>query len=223
MLEGLREREGLREEILRREDELRASRARVVAASDAERRRVERNIHDGAQQQLVALALKLRTIEERVGDDPDLKRAVGDAGERLKSALSDLRELARGLHPSILTTDGLPPALEQLAARAPLPVSVSAPERRFPEAVESTAYFVVCEALANVDRYAEASRADVSVEARNGRLRVAISDDGVGGADAGAGSGLTGLADRVAALDGSLTVASPEGEGTKVTAEIPIA
>jgi signal transduction histidine kinase len=219
---GLAERERLSHENENLLEEVRASRARIVAASDAERRRVERNIHDGAQQQLVALALKLRALEERVGGDEQSRAAVAEAGDRLKSALQELRELARGLHPSILTTDGLPPALEQLAARAPLPVAISAPEERFSEAIESTAYFVVCEALANVDKYAQATCAQVAVERRNGRLVVEISDDGVGGAHAELGSGLAGLADRVAALDGRLTVESPNGQGTKIVAELPL-
>jgi signal transduction histidine kinase len=202
-------------------DELHASRARIVAASDAERRRVERNIHDGAQQQLVALAVKLRMLEEQV-EDEQLRGLIATIGTRLKAALDDLRELARGLHPSVLSTDGLAPALEQLAARAPLPVTVTAPEDRFPEATEVTAYFVASEALANVGKYAQASRAEVSVERRNGRLTIRIADDGIGGANADTGSGLAGLADRVAALDGRLTVDSPTGHGTNVTAELPL-
>ena len=222
MLEGLREREGLREEVLRREEELRASRARIVAASDAERRRVERNIHDGAQQELVALAVKLRLLEDRVDDDTELRAAIGELGARLRRALEDLRELARGLHPSVLTTDGLSPALQQLGSRAPLDVSVSAPADRFPEAIESTAYFVASEALANVAKYAQATHAQVLVEPSDGRLVIEIADDGIGGARADSGSGLMGLVDRVAALEGRLTVDSPGGQGTTVRAELPL-
>jgi signal transduction histidine kinase len=214
MLTGLKEREELREE-------LRASRARIVAASDAERRRVERNIHDGAQQQLVALAIKLGMLEERV-DAAELKAAVQVIRGRLNSALEELRELARGLHPSVLTTDGLQPALAHLANQATVPVEVDVPDLRFPEMVESTAYFVASEALANVAKYANASRASVRVNGDNGQLIVTVSDDGVGGAHAGAGSGLSGLADRVEALGGRLTVTSPPGEGTELVVELPI-
>ncbi len=203
-------------------EELRASRARIVAASDAERRRVERNIHDGAQQQLVGLALKLKLLEERAGD-VTLRADLAEAGERLKDALAELRELAHGLHPTVLTTDGLSAAVEQLASRTPVPVTIAANGDRFPETVESTAYFVVSEALANVAKYARASRADVTLARRNGSLHVEVSDDGVGGADPHAGSGLAGLQDRVAALDGHLTVESHAGTGTRVTAELPLA
>jgi signal transduction histidine kinase len=221
-MEGLAERERLAGENVELLDEVRASRARIITASDAERRRVERNIHDGAQQQLVALALELRLIEERVKDDPELQGMVRRAGETLKKATGELRELARGLHPSVLSTDGLGPALGQLATRAPVPVRVTAPDERFSEPVESTAYFVASEALANVAKYAEATKAEVSIARRNGRLHVQITDDGKGGADPGTGSGLAGLADRVAALDGRLTVESPPGAGTTVSAELPL-
>jgi signal transduction histidine kinase len=202
--------------------QVRASRARIVAASDAERRRVERNIHDGAQQQLVGIALKLKLLEDRVAGDEEVRAGIAQVGDRLKAALDDLRELARGLHPSVLTTDGLAPALEQLASRASIPVTVRAPDERFDEALESTAYFVVSEALANVGKYANASHANVTVERQDGLLRVEVSDDGVGGAHANSGSGLTGLVDRLAALDGNLTVHSPAGEGTRLSAEIPL-
>ncbi len=204
--------------------EVRASRARIVAASDAERRRIERNIHDGAQQRLVALALDLRMLADRATDDQatDLRQMADDAAANLNSALDELRELARGLHPSVLTTDGLSPALRQLAAVAPLPVSVDAPDERYPETVESTAYYVVCEALANVAKHAAASRAEVSVARSNGRLVVCVSDDGVGGADIAAGTGLAGLADRVAAIEGTLTVKNDPVGGARVTAELPV-
>jgi signal transduction histidine kinase len=224
MLAGLREREALRVELLAREEELRASRARIVAASDAERRRVERNIHDGAQQRLVALSLDLRMLEEEAAtlNADQLQAMAAEAGANLKEALDELRELARGLHPSVLETDGLGPALRQLASRSPIPVSLSAPDGRLPDAVESTAYFVTSEALANVAKYARATRAEVLVEQQGRRVTVRIADDGVGGAHTGSGSGLVGLADRVAALDGTLTVESPSGNGTVVIAELPL-
>ena len=222
MVVGLRERESFRSRNVELLEEVRASRARIVEASDAERRRVERNIHDGAQQQLVALAVKLKLLEEDVADDERARAKVVEIEDRLKGALGELRELARGLHPTVLTTDGLPLALDQLAARAPLPVSVSAPSERFPETVESTAYFVACEALANVAKYAQATQAQITVEQRNGQLTVEVSDDGVGGAHASPGSGLAGLLDRVAALDGTIAIDSPAGAGTKVTAELPL-
>jgi signal transduction histidine kinase len=231
MLVGLKERERLSGENERLQaqvrahlDEVVASRARIIAASDAERRRVERNIHDGAQQRLVALALELRLLEHRAASSgsTELGDGLTKAGASLSEALRELKELARGLHPQILTTDGLRPALKQLAARAPIPVSVEAPAGRFLDPVESTVYFIVSEALANVAKYSKAKRADVHVEQRDGKLRLSVKDDGVGGADANAGSGLSGLADRVAALDGSLTVESPPGEGTLVSAELPV-
>jgi signal transduction histidine kinase len=224
MLGGLREREALRIELLEREEELRASRARIVAASDAERRRVERNIHDGAQQRLVALSLDLRMLEEEAAslNAEQLQAMAADAGANLKEALDELRELARGLHPSVLETDGLGPALRQLASRSPIPVTLTAPDGRLSEAIEATIYFVTSEALANVAKYARATRADISVERQDRRVTVQIADDGVGGAHMDPGSGLAGLADRVAALDGSLEVKSTPGAGTVVIAELPL-
>jgi signal transduction histidine kinase len=214
MLAGLRERENMREE-------LRASRARIVTAADAERKRIERNIHDGAQQQLVGLALKLRLLEDRV-DDADLRSSMAALQDRLKITLDELRELARGLHPSVLSTDGLQPALAHLAEHAAVPVEVHAPERRFPEMVESTAYYVASEALANVAKYAEASRARVHVNADNGSVVITVTDDGIGGAHAEPRSGLAGLKDRVEAVDGRLTIISPAGQGTRLVAELPL-
>jgi signal transduction histidine kinase len=203
-------------------DELRASRARIVEAGDAERRRLERDLHDGAQSRLVALALLLRTARIRAGDDGELAGLLERAQEELQTSLAELRELARGIHPAVLTDRGLEPALQALVARAPVPVSVEAelPEP-LPGAVESAAYFVVSEALANVAKYAQATSASVAVRRSNGRVTVDVSDDGVGGADAARGSGLRGLADRVAALDGTLSVDSPAGRGTRLHAEIP--
>jgi signal transduction histidine kinase len=221
---GLAERERLARVNERLLDEVRSSRARIIAASDAERRRVERNLHDGAQQRLVALALDLQMLRDMAttGDTEHLRTTAENASQTLDDALDELRELARGLHPSVLATDGLAPALEQAAARAPVPVDVTAPEERYPEEVESTAYFVASEALANIAKYAAATHAAVSIERRNGCLLVQISDDGVGGAGPHSGSGLAGLRDRVAALDGTLTIDSPVGRGTAVRAELPL-
>jgi signal transduction histidine kinase len=202
--------------------ELRASRARVVESADAARRRIERDLHDGAQQQLVALALALRTARARLDRDP---RAAGElldaASEDLEAAIRDLRELARGIHPAILSDRGLGPALEALAQRLPLPVEIAAPGGRFPAAVEAAAYFVVAEALTNVVRYAHATHARVTVTRVRGSVVVEVADDGIGGADPAKGSGLRGLGDRVAALDGRLEVDSAAGRGTTVHAVIP--
>lgn len=205
-------------------DEIRSSRVRIVTAADAERRRVERNLHDGAQQRLVALALDLRLLEERTSgaSRPELATMARDAGENLRGALDELRELARGLHPPVLATDGLRPALEQLACRATVPVEITAPDDRFDSAIESTAYFVASEAMANIAKYSHATRASVTVHRSNGSLVIEIADDGIGGARAEAGSGLGGLGDRVVALDGVLSVHSPPGGGTRVRAELPI-
>ena len=204
--------------------ELRASRERIVAAGDAERRRLERNLHDGAQQRLVSVALQLQMIQSRIDTDPALaKRLATSASEELSKSLEELRELARGIHPSVLN-HGLKAALDSLASRSGVPTTVSfqAPER-LPEPVELAAYFVACEALANVAKYAQATKASVRVSRRNGVAVVEITDDGVGGAEETAGTGLQGLADRVAALDGTLRILSPPGAGTVVTAELPCA
>jgi PAS domain S-box-containing protein len=199
---------------------LAASRARIVAAGDDARRRLERNLHDGAQQRLVSLALTLRMAARRHPDDTVLVQA----GEELTLALEELRELARGIHPAVLTERGLEPAVESLAARAPLPVEVSiSVGERLPGPVEAAAYYVVAEALANVAKYASASVVSVGVERANGTARIEVRDDGVGGAAAGGGgSGLRGLADRVEALGGRFELDSPLGEGTTVRAEIPV-
>jgi signal transduction histidine kinase len=203
--------------------ELRASRARIVQAGDAERRRLERDLHDGAQSRLVALKLLLSSARLRArGSGSDLEGVLGEAIEELDTSLSELRELARGIHPAVLTDRGLEPALQSLAARAPVPVTVQADDgERLPGPVESAAYFVVSEALANVAKYAQATEAAVSIRRANGRVTVDVTDDGVGGADAAGGSGLRGLADRVAALDGTLSLDSPPGRGTHLHAEIP--
>ena len=204
-------------------EELQASRARIVEAGDLERRRLERNLHDGAQQILVSLSLTLRLAQAKLDSDvEEARNLLTSASEQLALALEELRELARGIHPAVLADRGLGPALEALATRAPLAVDVeAAPAERLPEPVEAAAYFVVSEALANVAKYANASGATVRVSRDNGRALVEVEDDGVGGADPRRGSGLRGLADRVEALDGRLEVASPPGGGTTVRAEIP--
>jgi signal transduction histidine kinase len=209
-------------ELRARLEELRASRARLVEAGDAARRRLERDLHDGAQSRLVALALLLRSARSRAGGDRELTALLDRAQEELQTSLSELRELARGIHPAVLTERGLEPALEALASRAPVPVTLDSEAReRLPGAVESAAYFVVSEGLANVAKYAHATHATVAVRRVNGSVTVEVSDDGVGGADAAHGSGLRGLADRVAALDGTLSLESPAGGGTRLRAEIP--
>jgi signal transduction histidine kinase len=206
-----------------RVDELEASRARIVEASDTARRRLERDLHDGAQQRLVALALDLRLARARVESDPTAAAELLDASIRaLAEATDELRELARGIHPPLLTERGLGPALDALASRAPLPVEFGEmTSERLPGPVESAAYFVVAEALTNVAKYSEATHAEVSVARDNGSLVVEVRDDGVGGANPDAGTGLRGLADRVGALDGKLEVQSPQGHGTIVRAEVP--
>jgi PAS domain S-box-containing protein len=220
------------EEALRRREieeartaELRASRARIVAAADAARRRIERDLHDGAQQRLVSLALEVRMARRRLATDPGSADAfLAHLGDELSAASAELRELARGIHPAVLTERGLAPAVEALAARAPVPVDVlSLPEERLPATAEATAYFTVSEALTNVAKYARASHASVRVACEEGTLVVEVRDDGVGGAEASTGSGLSGLSDRVGALDGSLSVDSPPGEGTLVRAVLPLA
>jgi signal transduction histidine kinase len=207
-------------ELQARLEELQASRARIVEAGDAERRRLERDLHDGAQARLVALAVMLRAARNRA--DGELATMLDRALEELRTSLSELRELARGIHPAVLTDRGLEPAIQALASRAPVPVTVDAAAAdRLPGSVESAAYFVVSEALTNVAKYAQASQATVAVRRENGHVVVEVTDDGIGGADAAHGSGLRGLADRVAALDGKLSLDSPAGRGTRLHAEIP--
>ena len=205
-------------------EQLTASRARIVQAGDAERRRLERNLHDGAQQRLVSLALSLRIAESRLPDDPGAAaRLLAEAGQELALGLEELRELARGIHPAVLTDHGLTPAVEALAARATVPVDVSGlPPERLAEPIEAAAFYVVSESLTNVAKYAAASRASVDLARDDGLLVVVVSDDGVGGADADKGSGLRGLSDRVEALGGRLRVSSEPGHGTTVRAELPL-
>jgi signal transduction histidine kinase len=204
--------------------DLRDARSRIIAAADAERRRIERDLHDGAQQRLVALALTLRMAEKRADEgDPKTGDLVRSAADEAGLALNELRNLARGIHPAILTNRGLAAALDDLATRATLPVEIVAtPAERLPESVEAAAYFVVSECLANVSKHSGASSAQVSVTVADGRVTVSVSDDGVGGAELGSGTGIQGLLDRVGAVDGSLALHSPPGEGTRVVASIPL-
>ena len=212
-------------ELRERLEELAASRARIVTAGDVERRRLERNLHDGAQQRLVALSLSLRLIAQQLDSDPEAVRTgLARADDELALALDELRELARGLHPALLVDQGLRAAVEALAGRSTVPVEIGdMPDAQLPESIEAGAYYLIAEALTNVAKYAEASLVRVRVEASDARVVVEVSDDGVGGADPSAGSGLRGLADRVEALGGSFDIASPGGAGTSLRAEIPFA
>ena len=205
-------------------EEMRASRARIMRAADEARERLERNLHDGAQQRLVAVSISLRLALAKLDESPsDARTLLSAASDELTQAMEDLRELARGIHPSVLTERGLGPAIQVLASRAPLQVSIeNTLEDRLPGPVEAAAYYVVAEALTNVAKYAEASQVDVQVYCRNGSAIVEVVDDGIGGADPSRGSGLRGLADRVEALDGRLGVESPSTGGTRITAEIPL-
>mgnify|MGYP001388253641 CR=1 FL=1 len=204
--------------------ELERSRARAVDSAEAERRRIERDLHDGAQQRLVALAMDLGRARARFADDPDAARAIVDqAHAEAKEALVELRNLVRGVHPPVLTDRGLDAALSGLAALSPVPVSVRVDAAsRPPASVEAIAYFVVAEALTNVAKHARASRASVTVDRAGDTLRVVIRDDGIGGADP-RGQGLSGLADRVGGVDGRLSVDSPAGVGTVIEVELPCA
>ncbi len=207
----------------RQVDQLRDSRSRVVDSVDAERRRIERDLHDGAQQRLVAVAMNLGRARSHYDDDPDTARELLDEAHRdAKQALAELRDLARGIHPAVLTDRGLDAALSGLAGRCPVPVTVSvAAGPRCTPTIEAIAYFVVSEALANIAKHARASRAAVSVYRYEDRLRVEVTDDGIGGADAARGSGIAGLRDRVAGVDGTLEVTSPAGGPTTLKADLP--
>jgi PAS domain S-box-containing protein len=205
------------------EEELRASRTRLVAAGDEARRRLERNLHDGAQQRLVSLSVVLRLARAKLHTDTSAAaELLAGAGDELGRALEELRELARGIHPAVLSDRGLNAALASLAERTPIPVELDTLERRLPEPIEAAAYYVVSEAIANIVKHARASAAAVRVSNSDGHVVVEVADDGVGGADPTAGSGLRGLADRVAVLDGRLRVESPEAGGTRIVAEIPL-
>ncbi len=217
------ENERLQAELRRQLDEVRESRGRIVQAGDEERRRLERNLHDGAQQRLLGLGLALQLVRSHLdGGAEAATELLAEAEAELKSALDELRELARGIHPAILTDRGLEAALRSLAERSTVPVKIVAvPGERLAEPVEAAAYFLVSESLANVVKYANASGVEVSVTRRDGTAVVDVADDGVGGADPARGSGLRGLTDRIQALGGRLSVDSPEGSGTRLHAEIP--
>ncbi len=201
---------------------LQASRDHAVDSAEDERRRIERDLHDGAQQRLVALAMDLGMAREKLRTDPQAAtELVGEAHEEAKRALAELRDLARGIHPAVLADRGLDAAISALAARSPVPVGVEVVTERLPGPVESTAYFVVAEALTNAAKHARAAEITVRIARRDDLLVVEVADDGAGGADPARGSGLRGLADRVAAIDGRLTVTSPAGGPTVVRAELP--
>jgi signal transduction histidine kinase len=213
--------ERLKADLRARVEDLRVSRVRIVEAADEARRRIERDLHDGAQQQLLALALELRVLRASISD-PEAGPLVDGLGVRLDAALSELRELARGIHPAILTRSGLDPAIAALAERSPVPVDVeTAIDGRLAPAVEAAAYFVVAEALTNVARYAKATQAHVELRRDGDAIVVRVADDGAGGADLNAGSGLRGLQDRLAVVDGVLVIDSPPGGGTRLEARIP--
>jgi signal transduction histidine kinase len=217
------ENERLQAELRARLEELRASRARIVEATQAERRRIERDLHDGTQQRLVSIAMTLGLADSRFERDPEAARSLlGEARTALSDALRELRELAQGIHPGILNERGLRAALEELAYAARLPLELDVDlSQRLPERVEAAAYYVVAESLTNVAKYAEATAVGIRVRRSDGRAIVEVADDGVGGADHARGTGLRGLADRVDALGGTLRVESPPGRGTVVHAEIP--
>src|SRR4051794_10668515 len=208
---------------LEKERELKASRARIVAAADEARRRLERDLHDGAQNRLLAVGLELKVLQNQLPDHAAAEH-LGRVREELQLAIEELRELARGIHPAVLTELGLIAALRTLVRRAPLPVDLDyTDDQRCPGPVEAAAYFLAAEALTNVVRYAGATRAEIHVAMTDSTLTIEISDDGRGGADPAAGSGLRGMADRLVALDGALHVDSPAGRGTRVTGVIPCA
>ena len=203
-------------------EDLAASRARLVQAADDARRRIERDLHDGAQQRLVAAALELALLDRRLDGDDSARRALAKAREHLADGLAELRALARGIHPAVLSERGLEAALVALVERSPVPVDlrVIVPDR-LDRAVEATVYFVVSEALTNVAKYAQADSASVELMSARGELVLTVADDGVGGADAERGSGLSGLVDRVQAIGGGLDVSSPRGGGTRLCARLP--
>jgi signal transduction histidine kinase len=217
----LLENERLQAELRAQLAELRASRERIVRSGDEERRRLERDLHDGAQQRLLGLGMGLQLIRARVDPGSEAVQLVDELEEELGKALQELRALARGIHPAVLTEQGLPAAVRALAERTPVPVEVEVPDEPLPPGVETAAYFVIAESLSNVAKYARARHAWVSVASENGSALVEVRDDGVGGARPADGSGLQGLADRVGALGGQLRVESPPGGGTHVTAELP--
>jgi signal transduction histidine kinase len=214
----------LHAELHARLEELSGSRARVIEAGQKERQRLERNLHDGAQQRLIALSLDLRLLERRLDGDAEARTRIDEARREISLSLDELRDVARGIHPAVVSGHGLAVALESLAARATVPVRLSIElDDRVGERVEVAAYYVVSESLANIGKHAHASSASIGVARADGRLIVEVVDDGVGGADSEGGSGLRGLADRVEALGGRLRVWTPRGGGTRVRAEMPCA
>jgi signal transduction histidine kinase len=217
------ENERLHAELRARLEEVRTARARIVEAADEERRRIERNLHDGTQQRLVSISMALGLAQAKLEQDPAAAGAVfGEARQGLSAALEELRELSHGIHPAVLTDRGLVAALQELTLRAAVPVELALDgTERLPEQVEAAAYYVVSEALANIAKYAHATSAQVRVQPLDGKVVLEVADDGIGGADADRGSGLRGLTDRVEALGGRLWLSSPPGQGTIVRAEIP--
>jgi signal transduction histidine kinase len=212
----------LHAELRARLEELRGSRARIVDAGQKERQRLERNLHDGAQQRLIALSLELGVLEDRLGSDPDARTRLDQARREIATSLEELRDVARGIHPAVVSGHGLEVALEQLAARAPVPVHLNVEvEGRLPERIEVAAFYLVSESLANIGKHAHAKSATVKVGRMNGQVVIEVTDDGIGGADTEQGSGLRGLADRVETFDGRVQIWSPSGGGTRLRAEIP--
>jgi signal transduction histidine kinase len=210
----------LHTDLLHQLQELEQSRARIVEAGITERRRVERDLHDGAQQRLLALAATIGRART-VATDPTVRALMEQARGELREALRDLRDLARGIHPAVLEQVGLAAAVETVAEAVPMPVQVAVDTERLPAAVESTAYFVICEALANVVKHARAHRATVTVDRRHGSVRITVDDDGIGGANPATGGGLAGLSDRIAALGGRIHLDSPPAAGTRLKVELP--
>jgi signal transduction histidine kinase len=204
--------------------EVAASRARVIAAADESRRRIERDLHDGAQQQLVTLALELRSAEDRVPAGlENVRKVVGGVADRLTSVIEELREMSRGIHPAILTEGGLSPALEALALRSSIPVKLNVRcQQRLPDKIEVAAYYLTSEALTNAAKHANASHVQLDLSAGEDALSLSIRDDGAGGADPSGGSGLVGIKDRVEALGGTIEVKSPPGDGTQLDVEVPL-
>jgi signal transduction histidine kinase len=219
------ENERLQAELRAQVAELHASRTRIVQAGDEERRRLERNLHDGAQQRLLSLGLALQLARAELGPEGNgATELLAEAEDELRAALDELRELARGIHPAILTDQGLAAAVRSLAERSAVPVNiVTVPDERLGESTEAAAYFIVSESLANCAKYSHASAVRVSISRRDGNAVIDIADDGSGGADPACGSGLRGLSDRVLTLDGTFSVESPAGVGTHIHAEIPCA